>query len=135
MVREIWRCSRLFQPDASGYPDLHLLAGRHRQSEYLPLHSLYISRFIALVLSSGLYRCENGRAVGASAGLFSPVRHRDRPLSGACRGLFSLVPLAEAPHHSGVVTCPCCRFTTRSRGRKNCSTRSSRRSFGCTSVV
>ena len=119
MVREIWRCSGIFQPDASGRPDLHLVAGRHRQSEYLSVHALHVSRCIALVLSSGLYRRENGRAVGASERLFPSVRHRDRRLPGARRGLFSLVSLAEAPHHSGVVTSPCSRSTTRSPGKKS----------------
>ena len=33
-------------------------------------------------------------------------------------GLFSLVSLAETPHHSGVVTSPCSRSTTRSPGKR-----------------
>src|SRR5688572_31311983 len=73
MVREIWRGSGIFQPNAPGRSDLHLIACRHRQGEYLSFHTFHVSRFVALVLSSGLYRCENGRAMGAPERLLPSV--------------------------------------------------------------
>src|SRR5262245_28123085 len=135
MFREIWRGSGIFQPNDSGRPDLYLVTSRNCQSEYLSIHTLHFPWCVALVLSPGLHRRENGRAVGTSERLFPSVRYRDRAVPGACSGLFSLVTLAEAPHYSGVVTSSCSRSTTRSQGKRSRSSRSSRRPFGCMSAV
>src|SRR5437879_5345780 len=107
MVRQVWRGSRFFRPDASDRPDLHLVAGRHRRCKHLSVYTLYLSRFVALVLSSGLCRRENGRALGAAERLLPPIRYCDRRRARLGHRLLCVVALAKAPAETGVIGSRC----------------------------
>jgi len=93
--------------DASDRPDLHLVAGRHRRCEHLSVHTLHLSRCAALVLSSGLCRRENGRALGAAERLFPSVRYCDRCRARLGHRLLCVVALAKAPAETGIIGSRC----------------------------